>query len=123
MCVCVCWGFHGLGVWVWGVVFVFACLSSLGLGFRDLPTPYQTDLNQRDPKCWRCVARWAGGARQDRLLPKPSDLYRGLDNYNRASSKGVYKGSYKGSIVGFYNIRSLIIRIGFWGPLYQNYHK
>ena len=27
------------------------------------------------------------------------------------------KGSLKGSIVGFYSVGALIIRIGFWGPL------
>ena len=26
------------------------------------------------------------------------------------------KGVYKGSIVGYYNLGALIIRIGFWGP-------
>ena len=30
------------------------------------------------------------------------------------------KGVYKGSIVGFYTVGSLMIRIGFWGILYYN---
>ena len=29
--------------------------------------------------------------------------------------KGSFKEAYKGSIVGFYSIRALIMRIGFWG--------
>ena len=33
------------------------------------------------------------------------------------------KGVYKGSIVGFYSIEALIIRIGFGGLLYYNYNK
>ena len=33
------------------------------------------------------------------------------------------KGSLKGLIVEYYNVGALIIRIGFWGPLYYNYDK
>ena len=37
--------------------------------------------------------------------------------------KGSFKGSFRGSIVGFYDIGALIIRIGFWGPFYYNYNQ
>ena len=30
-----------------------------------------------------------------------------------------FKGFYKGSVVGFYDIGALIMRIGFWGMLYD----
>ena len=32
-------------------------------------------------------------------------------------------GFFKGSIVGFYNIGALIIRIRVWGPFYYKYNK
>ena len=47
------------------------------------------------------------------------DVYSGLKNLNRVP----FKGFYKGSIVGFYSIGALIIRIGFWGPLYFYTHN
>ena len=36
---------------------------------------------------------------------------------------GFLKGLYKGSIVGYYSIGALVIRIEFGGPLYHNYNK
>ena len=74
------------------------------------------------------------------LLTKSHDpLSRGLNNQHRVplrglsgicsrvltllSGIGVLQGVYKGSIVGFYDAGALIIRIGFWGMLYQNYAK
>ena len=43
--------------------------------------------------------------------------------YYRVPLKGSLKGFYKGSIIGFYNIGALVIRIGFWGPLYYSYNN
>ena len=38
----------------------------------------------------------------------------------RVPFKGILKRLYKGSIIGF-DIGAVIIRIGFWGPLYDEY--
>ena len=45
----------------------------------------------------------------------------GLNNWNGVPFKRILQGLCKGSIVGFYSIGALKIRIGFWGPLYYNY--
>ena len=41
----------------------------------------------------------------------------------RLPLKGSFKGVYTGSVAGFYNIRTLIIRIGFWGTIHYNHNK
>ena len=40
----------------------------------------------------------------------------------KGSFRGILKGFHKGSIVGFYNLRASIIRIGFGGILYYRYN-
>ena len=42
---------------------------------------------------------------------------------DRVPLKGPLKGFYRESIVGFYDIGALRIRLGFWGPLNYTYNK
>ena len=41
----------------------------------------------------------------------------------RIPLKGSLKGVFRGSKVGLDDIGALVIRIGFWGPLYYTYSK